>query len=210
MTHSFNTEIAKEIGVNGAIIYDSISFWCAKNKANDKHFHDGKYWTYNSLKAFKELFPYLGIDQIKRALKKLEEKGYISSGEYNKIGYDRTKWYAGNHLHDVVVSTNGDNGNNQPIPDTIPVTIILHTLNEELGKNFRATNKTISLIKARTKEGFTLEDFKHVIKVKSSEWKTDEKMSKFLRPETLFGTKFEGYLNQKEKSPKKKGFNYED
>ena len=58
------------------------------------------------------------------------------------------------------------------------------------------------LIKARLNEGFTEDDFKYVIKVKSEEWKQDEKMCKYLRPETLFGTKFEGYLNQNVKEEK--------
>ena len=45
-------------------------------------------------------------------------------------------------------------------------------------------------------EGFTVDDFKKVIDNKSAEWGKDSKMSKYLRPETLFGTKFESYLNQ--------------
>lgn len=45
-------------------------------------------------------------------------------------------------------------------------------------------------------ENFTEEDFKKVIDIKTKEWKNDKTMCKYLRPETLFGTKFEGYLNQ--------------
>jgi uncharacterized phage protein (TIGR02220 family) len=56
------------------------------------------------------------------------------------------------------------------------------------------------LIIARYNEDFTLDDFKKVIDVKSAEWKNDKKQNKFLRPETLFGTKFEGYLNQNMKN----------
>lgn len=59
-----------------------------------------------------------------------------------------------------------------------------------------SSNKTKSLIDARVNESFTFEDFKKVIDIKAAEWlKTD--MEKYLRPETLFGTKFESYLNQK-------------
>ena len=60
------------------------------------------------------------------------------------------------------------------------------------------TNKTKTLINDRFNEGFTTEDFIKVIDYKTEEWLNDEKMCKFLRPETLFGTKFESYLNQKQ------------
>lgn len=73
-------------------------------------------------------------------------------------------------------------------------------LNRVCGSKYKhSSNKTQSLIKARLNEGFTVDDFKTVIDKKSGEWLNDDKMSKFLRPETLFGTKFESYLNQKEK-----------
>jgi len=117
MTHSFDTEIAEKIGVNAAIIYANIEFWCAKNKANNTNFYDNNYWTYNSVKAWKELFPYLGESKIKTALKKLEDDGFIQSGNYNKSAYDRTKWYSLIHLS-VLANGNGENG--QPIPDNKP------------------------------------------------------------------------------------------
>lgn len=75
---------------------------------------------------------------------------------------------------------------------------ILSYLNEKAGTSYRAScKKTQSLINARFNETFTIDDFKRVIDIKVAEWGNDEKMSKFLRPETLFGPKFESYLNQK-------------
>lgn len=74
---------------------------------------------------------------------------------------------------------------------------IVEYLNEISGKNFKHnSNKTKSCINARLKEGFTFENFKTVINLKVSQWKDDVKMSTYIRPETLFGTKFEGYLNE--------------
>ena len=74
---------------------------------------------------------------------------------------------------------------------------IVDYLNSKIGTHYRATTrKTQSLIKARMNEGFTVDDFKIVIDNKAAEWSKDERMSKYLRPETLFGTKFESYLNQ--------------
>lgn len=73
---------------------------------------------------------------------------------------------------------------------------IVEYLNLAIGKNYRATTpKTQTLIRSRLKEHFTVEDFKTVIDKKSKEWLKTE-MEIYLRPETLFGTKFEGYLNQ--------------
>lgn len=77
---------------------------------------------------------------------------------------------------------------------------IVSYLNESTGKNYRATTpKTRTLIRARFKEGFKSEDFKKVVDNKVAEWQGDQKMSRFLRPETLFGTKFESYLNDRPK-----------
>jgi uncharacterized phage protein (TIGR02220 family) len=74
---------------------------------------------------------------------------------------------------------------------------IIEYLNENAGTNYRSKSaKTQTLIKARLNEGFTVEDFKKVIDNKVREWKRTE-WEKYLRPETLFGTKFESYLNQK-------------
>lgn len=84
----------------------------------------------------------------------------------------------------------------------IPCREIVFYLNEKAGTSYRpSTKKTQSLIKARFNEGFGLGDFKKVIDIKSQEWLGTD-MAKYLRPETLFGTKFEGYLNQKSDKPK--------
>lgn len=73
---------------------------------------------------------------------------------------------------------------------------IVNYLNEKTNKNYKATTKkTQSLIQARLSEGFTEEEFRKVIDNKVVEW-TNTQWEKYLRPETLFGTKFEGYLNQ--------------
>ena len=79
----------------------------------------------------------------------------------------------------------------------IPYAEIIDYLNQKTGKNFKSTSKaTQRHIKARFSDGFTLDDFKRVIDTKSTQWLRDNKMSAYLRPDTLFGTKFEGYLNE--------------
>ena len=80
-------------------------------------------------------------------------------------------------------------------PTEYPFKEIIEYLNQRTGKKFKDSSKaTQRHIKAKFDEGFSLEDFKRVIDWKSSEWIGTE-MEKYLRPETLFGTKFEGYLN---------------
>lgn len=83
---------------------------------------------------------------------------------------------------------------------------IVAFLNERAGTNYRpSTKSTRDKIQARLNEGFTLDDFKTVIEKKCAAWVDDPKMSKFLRPETLFGPKFEGYLNER---TRKEGASY--
>lgn len=98
MKYTFDPVIAKRYGVEGAIIIENLYFWIMKNKANDKNYFDGDYWTYNSVKAFEELFPFWTKRQIERILKNLEKEGAIKTGNYNKSPYDRTKWYALNKM----------------------------------------------------------------------------------------------------------------
>jgi uncharacterized phage protein (TIGR02220 family) len=70
-------------------------------------------------------------------------------------------------------------------------------LNEKTGKEFKANTKsTVRLVGARIVEGRTVEELKSVIEQKAKQWLHDEKFNKFLRPQTLFGEKFESYLNE--------------
>lgn len=76
---------------------------------------------------------------------------------------------------------------------------IIDYLNEKTGSHFKPTSKsTQRLINGRLSENYSIDDFKHVIDVKTLEWKNDSKMSKYLTPDTLFNSsKFEKYVNQK-------------
>lgn len=235
-THSFSVGVAVELGVNAAILLQSIGYWCDKNKANGKHEHDGLYWTYNSTRAWGELYPYIGKSAITAALGKLEERGYIRTGNYNHSAYDRTKWYAitsegrealvapidRNREMDSTETQNRNGEIKRPIPNTYTVTdpvkdikaneppyaSIVAYLNERTGAKYRPTTpKTRERIRARWAEGFREEDFRAVIDGKVADWGKDEKMARYLRPETLFGPKFEGYLNEpRTKREKEYGF----
>lgn len=81
--------------------------------------------------------------------------------------------------------------------EQIPYEEIIDYLNLKIDAHYKCTTKkTKDSIKARFNEGFTLDDFKKVIDKMTMEWKDNNKMKVYLRPETLFGAKFESYLNR--------------
>jgi DNA-binding PadR family transcriptional regulator len=90
----FSPQLAVKIGVNGALLLEYIIFWNEKNAISKRNFFDGFYWTYNTIKELHTIFPYLSQRIISNTLDKLESDGYIKTGNYNKIGFYRTKWYA--------------------------------------------------------------------------------------------------------------------
>ena len=95
------------------------------------------------------------------------------------------------------ISNTRNNSSAEAEPKSIHKDVIDY-LNGKIGARYKsssAINKR--LIDARVKEGYTLDDFKRVIDNKVASWAQDQKMSKYLRPQTLFGTKFESYLNER-------------
>lgn len=87
-------ELVEHFGsMSRAAIYGLIVYWTHFNKNSNKNFYDGRHWTYMTITKFCE---YTGLSdrQVRRQLKNLEDEGYIISGNYNKIAFDRTKWYS--------------------------------------------------------------------------------------------------------------------
>lgn len=107
MNHSFDVDIATRYGLQEAVFIENIRFWVLKNKANKKHFHKGKYWTYNSAKAYAELFPYWSRQQVERIISKLKEVGVLEVDHFSQNTYDRTNWYT---LNEEMLSSNSRNG----------------------------------------------------------------------------------------------------
>jgi hypothetical protein len=94
MEFSFNVEFANRYGIDEAIMIKSFQFWIRLNKANGNNFNDGKYWTYNTNKSLALYFSFWSEKQVRRIIESLVDKGILIKGNYNKIGYDRTIWYA--------------------------------------------------------------------------------------------------------------------
>lgn len=104
---------------------------------------------------------------------------------------------------DVIVNVNDNVDVNVKKISLEEIKGIVEYLNIKSNSHYKySTDKTQTLIKARIKDGFTLDDFKIVIDKKCEEWLGTD-FEKFLRPETLFSNKFEGYLNQKITAKKK-------
>ena len=94
MTYHFDGAVAEMYGVDGAVFISRLQFWIEKNAANDRHFHAGRYWTYNSLRAMEKLFPFWSRRQIERIVKKLKDAGVLLTANYAKDSHDRTLFYA--------------------------------------------------------------------------------------------------------------------
>jgi len=159
-----------------------------------------------------------GEKSFRSGLKELKDCGYVKRfpvyNEEKKISHWETVIYeapdllsqnlqVGNvHVEnlqvgkDALLSTESLPSTNSKLNTDIKY--IVDYLNQKANTAYKSTTKkTRDLIKARYEEKFTLDDFKKVIDNKTAEWLNDPNMSKYLRPETLFGTKFESYLNQK-------------
>lgn len=99
----------------------------------------------------------------------------------------------------------------EPQKDVIPYQEIVDYLNLKAGTSYRhSTSSTQKLIRARWNEGFRLDDFKQVIDNMTAKWKGDPKMEQYLRPQTLFGTKFESYLQTTSKTKPKEDDPYDE
>lgn len=120
MQHSFNIELAKNYGILEAILLQHIFYWIEKNKLNNKHYYDEKYWTYNSMKAFVEMFPYATNRKIQLALDRLIDNGLLECGNYNQTTFDRTKWYAiTQYGYSILQNVKSIQQNVKPIPNII-------------------------------------------------------------------------------------------
>ena len=161
----------------------------------------------------------LSIKQIRSALDRLKKAGYVASKQTNKyriitmLNYDEmqqtaSKMASKGQTKGKQRATDKENnkGTNiivgqNPTAYSNEIKTIVDHLNSKLGTHFKTSSiDTRKHITARLREGYTLEDFKTVIDSKTKEWRGTDNQ-KYLRPETLFGKKFEGYLNAAHVAP---------
>lgn len=140
----------------------------------------------------------LGVSSQKSAIR--HDKKVGRGSQKSAIGYDKKVRRGSNKK--VVSDTTKKCYQTRQKSETKDIYIniyidIVEYLNKKANKNYKHnSDKTRRFIDARLNEGFTLEDFKKVIDNKCRSWLNDERMNQYLRPETLFGTKFESYLNE--------------
>jgi uncharacterized phage protein (TIGR02220 family) len=189
----------KRLPANSKLLYGEITALC-----NEKGFC----WAGD--KYFADLY---GVSKttVQNWLKALFENNYISKEIEYKEGskeilhrYIRILEYpTQENLHTPTQENLRDNNtlinntkNNMSSSEKIPYKEIISYLNQVTNKKYKVTQKWKDLIKARWNEGQRLDDFKKVINVKSSQWLNDSNMNKYLRPQTLFGNKFDDYLQE--------------
>lgn len=239
-----DTDLAVVIGLKEAVVAQQLNYWLHSKSAK---IINGRRWIYNTYEKWqKDSFPFFTIATIRRTFGSLEKQKIVLTGNFNKAGFDKTKWYSIDEERldelmsrrcaqneqtmcskradgaaqneqtntryytetttdkDIYSSASAEQSKskikkNSSINTEPPIyKDVINYLNEKLGAKYKpnsAINKR--LIDARAKEGYSLDDFKQVIDNKCATWSNDSKMSKYLRPQTLFGTKFESYLNEK-------------
>lgn len=201
--------------LNTALLLNQLVFWSDKSKRTDGFF----YKTYGEWQE--EI--YLSEYQVRRSIKKLKELNIVET-KLKKANGSPTLHYRVlmNNLSDLILKNvqigilrnlrnetevssetlTDDYTDNYNIDilsskhDTAPYSKIIHYLNDQTGKKYKVTDKWKKLIQARMNEGQTYEDFIKVIDTKVKQWKNDAKMNQYLRPQTLFGNKFDEYLNE--------------
>lgn len=194
VTKSFfmsNTAMAKRLGCTVRTISRSLDRLEEYGYISRKNVYEGKQIVRREIMLGGDTNVYTGIDKNVTGVVTQMSIGYrqeCHEGIDIDVPDNRTINRASNRTEEDILSGK---------PDHTPYQEILNYFNQQAGTSYRSSSKaTQRLIKARTNEGFTVDDFKKVIDIKVATWKNDPKMSQYLRPATLFGTKFEGYLNE--------------
>lgn len=235
-------DLATVIGLNEAIVLQQLNYWLHSKSA--KKIND-KWWVYNTYENWKKQnFPFWSVATIRRTFSSLEKKEVVVSANFNRVGFDKTKWYSidetklnqlmssacdqneqtiysnradgtdqneHTYTRDYTETTSDTNKNSDKSQVTyqqsqstkkedksepIPYKEIIDYLNQKTGAHYKASSKANQrLIQARWHEGYTLQDFKTVINNKAFEWQASPKMWRYMRPATLFSSKFDDYLN---------------
>lgn len=208
-----NKTIAKLFGLDEAILLGELAseyrYWAKRGELSDGYFYstienvkDNTTLSDKKQRAALTALKNAGIVEVK--LKGLPAKRYIKIHAEQLLPFifnndcqnENASFAEKEKLVTPDKETNNNNFNNNKNSNKKDIYIAIITrLNEKSGMNYRPTSKaTQSHINARLTEGFTVDDFYTVIDKKCIEWKGTD-MEKYLRPETLFGTKFENYLN---------------
>lgn len=168
---------------NGAIYMTNIQNFVGQSSTNADRMRESRQQLQMLNKCAPEIEIEIEKDKEQRDKRYILEKENILSG---KPDYVFPNWLTQNMIDEI------KKGNQENYLLRTPLAYLNHTIN----KNYKYIDKNLKPIKARFNEGYTLDDFKQVIDNKVADWINNPEFSKYLRPETLFGTKFDSYLNQ--------------
>lgn len=131
MTHQFETEIAKLVGLKSAIVFQHILFWLKQNANKGKNLRKGAYWTFCSASSLAKAFDYMTQKEIYNALSKLVKEGLLVKGNFNKSAFNKTAWYTITEKAIVILKRNTDipkEENRTPQRDTSLQDIIVNKI----------------------------------------------------------------------------------
>ena len=200
MRHAFNTDLAEKYGIEKALIIDYFAYWVVENMRNERNFHEGRYWVFNSASALSEKFHYISRRTMNQKLQELEADGILISGNFNKNKFDRTKWYSfkdeyawlldehrssaeiaassGDNFHSIGESSHSIGENCQWSGENCHSIKISNTYTDKNSKEFQ-TDSSLSLANAR--EAKKQEVFKIPPFINPEIWKDFEAMRKRIR-----------------------------
>ena len=113
--------LAVAIGLNEAIVIQQVHYWLKNNQKNGINYHDGRYWTYNSIEKWQsDNFPFWSVMTVRRIFNALEAKRLLISNNFNKAVFDRTKWYTIDYSALVQFEQIDSDRMNEPIPEIKP------------------------------------------------------------------------------------------
>lgn len=216
--------LAVKLGVNEAVVLQQMHYWVMKSthiKDGRKWVYNTYSQWHEQLPFWSESTLRRTINSLEKkglVLSAMFNQSKMDQTKWYTLDYEKLEELAGEAQDGQLPAPDGmvtgpvrapeQVSLTKPIPEIttetttekihIPFSEVVEYLNAKTGSAYKpSTRRTRELIRARWNEGFTLQDMKKVIDLKTTEWLDDPHWRKYLRPETLFGTKFESYLNQK-------------
>lgn len=103
--------LATLIGLNESIVLQQVHYWLKHKEKAGQDFIDGHYWVYNTYEQWQKQFPFFSPRTVRRTFTSLEKSGLLISGNYNKAGFDKTKWYTIDYIVlNNLIAPSGQNG----------------------------------------------------------------------------------------------------
>lgn len=143
-----------------------VHYWLELNKKNNRNFHEGRCWTYNTINEWQEEFPFWSKETVKRAFNKLRQLGFILVDNFNVYKMDRTLWYSIDYdkLNEYIRSNSLDHGSeNDPMEGDNMTSAIPETSSETTTEIYNPSVNQEKQTDGKTDNSFNLK--KEYIKI---------------------------------------------